>query len=635
MVRKGKEEEVTRDPSAVSLIAKAREEGVEIVWDRYEAQAEKCAFGSLGICCRNCNMGPCRLVHPELPWYLKRGPFAIEAEKGVCGASYDTIVARNLARMVASGAAAHSEHGRDIAFALLHTAEGKTRYAIKGEEKLRKIAKEFGIETNGRRKEEIARDVATHILEEFGTLKGKLQFSERAPQQRKEIWKNLGIIPRGIDREIVELMHRTHIGVDNDYQSIILQILRTSLADGWGGSMVATELSDILFGVPRPVRAKVNLGVLEENKVNIVVHGHEPTLSEMIADAVEDEEMLKLAESVGAEGINLCGICCTANEILMRRGIPVAGNFLNQELALITGAVEAMIVDVQCIMPSLPDVAKCYHTLFISTSPKARFPGAVHIEFEEERGYDIAKEIVRKAVENFRNRRPERVKIPSGSVEILAGFSVESILEALGGSLKPLLDALKDGGVRGIAALVGCNNPKVRHDYAHVEITKGLIARDVLVVETGCSAIACAKAGLMLPESARFAGDGLREFCNSFSIPPVLHMGSCVDISRILVLCAEIARSLGVDIADLPVAAAAPEWMSEKAVSIAAYVVASGILTVLGVEPPILGSGGVVNLLTEHAEKLLAAKIVVEKEPKKAVEVIVEHIEKKRKALGF
>jgi carbon-monoxide dehydrogenase catalytic subunit len=628
--------EKTIDKSEKPLLDKAKKDKVEVVWDRFEKQGDKCNFGELGICCKNCNMGPCRLTHPSLPIYLRIGHFATKAERGICGAGYDTIVARNLSRAIAAGAAAHSDHAREIVHTLLLTAENKASgYKIRDEEKLKGLAAEFEIEVTGKDNEKIARELAFAVLEEFGMTKGRLQFVERAPGIRQKLWNDMGIVPRGIDREIVEMMHRTHIGVDNDYASLILQGLRTALSDGWGGSMIATELSDVLFGTPKPVMSRVNLGVLDEKKINIVVHGHEPILSEMLAEAVEDSELVELAKMEGASGINLCGMCCTANELLMRRGIPVAGNFLDQELVIITGAVEAMVVDVQCIMPSLGEVAKCYHTLLLSTSRKAKFPNAEHIEFDEERGFDIAKEIVKRAILNFKNRNTERVLIPSNPIDMMAGFSAEAIIAALGGSLTPLIDAIKEGKIRGIAALVGCNNPKVVQDKNHVEMTKALIKKDVLVVETGCSAIACAKAGLLLPDAADMAGEGVKSICKSLGIPPVLHMGSCVDISRILVVAASIAKELDVDISDLPVAAAAPEWMSEKAISIGAYAVASGIFTLLGLPPAISGSSNVVELLTKGAESLVSGKFAVETSPTKAAETIIEVIEGKRKGLGI
>lgn len=613
------------DPTVHEMLMVAEAAGLETAWDRYEKQLPQCGFGETGLCCRNCVMGPCRID------MFGEGP-----TKGICGATADTIVARNLLRMIAAGAAAHSDHGRDIAHTLILTAKGKGGgYEIKDVAKLHRLAAEYGIPTEGRTKEEIALELGEAIYAEFGNQEGPIRFTRRAPAQRVAIWEKLGVDPRGIDREIVECMHRTAIGVDNDYVNLILQGLRTGLADGWGGSMIATELSDVLFGTPKPIWSEANMGVLKEDKVNILVHGHEPTLSEMIVAASQDPELLELTREKGANGIQVVGTCCTGNEVLMRHGIPSAGNFLQQELLVMTGALEAVIVDVQCIMPALATLAGCFHTKFISTSYKAKFPGAIHIEFHEERAYDIAKEIVRTAIEAFPDRGNGRVHIPKETSRLMAGFSVEAIVSALGGTLDPMLDAIKSGAIQGIVAVVGCNNPKVQHDYGHINLVKELIKNNILVVDTGCNATACAKAGLLLPEAAEMAGDGLKAVCKALGIPPVLHMGSCVDISRILVACAAIANALGVDISDLPVAGAAPEWMSEKAVAIGAYVVASGIYTVLGVVPPVLGSKNVVELLTNGAEGVVGGKFAVEPDPFKAAQLILDHVAAKRRALGI
>ncbi|AEF95844.1 anaerobic carbon-monoxide dehydrogenase catalytic subunit [Methanotorris igneus] len=617
--------ELTISQPTKEMLSIAKEKGIETTWDRLEKQEPHCGFGQLGICCRNCTMGPCRI-----------DPFGGEPRKGVCGATADTIVARNFARMVAAGTAAHSDHGRGVALTLLEGAEGKAPYPIKDKEKLKSVATKLGIEIEGKSDEEIAKEIAKKALEDFSRQnEDTLNFLKAyAPKKRFELWKSLGVLPRNIDREVVDIMHRTSIGVDNDPLSLIVQSIKTSLADGWGGSLLATELQDILFGTPQPVKGFADLGVLDEKKVNIIVHGHEPILSEKIVEAAESEEMQKLAKEVGAEGINVCGMCCTGNELLVRHGVPVAGNFLQQELAIITGAVEAMVVDVQCIMPSLPDIAKCYHTKIISTSKQAKFPGAVHIEFNEENADEIAKEIVKTAIENFKNRK-KSVHIPNEKKECIVGFSVEAILSALGGSLDALIDAIKSGKIKGAVGIVGCNNPKVKHNYAHVELTKELIKNDILVVQTGCAAIACAEAGLLSLDAIELAGDGLKEVCKALNVPPVLHLGSCVDCSRILVLLGALAEALGVDISDLPVAGAAPEWMSEKAVAIGTYFVASGVFTVLGVVPPILGSKEVVKIATQDAEKLVGGKFAVETDPVKAAKLIIKHIEEKREKLGI
>jgi len=605
------------DPASQDMLDVCQRTGLETAWDRYEKQQPQCGFGELGLCCRNCNMGPCRI-----------DPFGEGATKGVCGATADTIVARNLLRSIAAGAAAHSDHARDVAHTFREVVYGRaSSYSIKDQSKMQRLMNEYGVQT------EIS--LADSIMAEFGKQDGPIQFTRRAPAKRLELWKKLGIEPRGIDREIVECMHRTHTGVDNDYVNLILHGLRTSLADGWGGSMIATELQDVLFGTPQPTFSEVNLGVLEPNKVNVIVHGHEPLLSEMIVAAAADPEMVELAKKQGAIGINVAGMCCTGNEVLMRHSVPVAGNFLQQELAVATGAVDAMVVDVQCVMPALGALAGCFHTLFISTSPKARFPGARHMVFHEETALQTAKAIVEEAVKNYKNRNASKVHIPKEKSKCMVGFSVETIVGALGGTLDPLLGAIKSGAIRGIGAVVGCNNPKVVHDYGHINLVKELIKNNVLVITTGCNALACAKAGLLLPEAAEMAGEGLKGVCKTLGIPPVLHMGSCVDISRILVASAAIANALGVDISDLPAAGAAPEWMSEKAVSIGAYVVSSGVFTVLGTVPAVLGSAAVAGLLTSGAKDVVGASFAVEPDPFKAAMLMIEHIDSQRKKLGL
>ena len=618
------------DPATVEMLTLAADQNLSVAWDRYEAMQPQCGFGQLGICCRTCTMGPCRI-----------DPFGDGPSEGVCGATADIIAARNLIRMIAGGAAAHSDHGRDIAHTLLMAAEDDSSdYEPKDETKLRALAEELGVATEGKSLREIARGVAEICFGQFGQQHGEVVFAARAPEDQKKRWRQAGVMPRGVDREIVEIMHRTHIGVDNDPVNLILQGVRACLADGWGGSMIATDLSDVLFHTPEWVVGRANLGVLDPEAVNIVVHGHEPTLSEMIVAACQDKDLVDLAKSKGAKGINLGGICCTANEILMRHGIPLAGNFLQQELAIATGAVEAMIVDVQCIMPALGKLAGKYHTKLISTSAKAKFPFAEHIEFEESRAMEIARRIVRGAVENFPNRDPARVHIPEQSSPLVAGFTAENIFTALGGryrpSYRPLNDAIISGRIRGVAGVVGCNNPKIRHDYGHVEMTKELIANDVLVAVTGCTAVADAKAGLLCPEAAEeYAGKGLREVCRAVGIPPVLHLGSCVDNSRILIVLSNMVAEggLGESIADLPVAGAAPEWMSEKAVSIGFYVVASGVFTVLGEPLPVQGAEVVTRFVTEDIEKLFGGKFAFEADPVAAARLMIDHIDVKRAAL--
>ena len=620
------------DKAAQEMIDLMAEAGLENAWDRFEQQEPQCGFGRLGICCRNCSMGPCRI-----------DPFEDGPQTGICGADADTIAARNLLRMIAAGAAAHSDHGRDIAHTFKMAVESDTcDYMIKDERKLKDVAARYGINTKDRQVKEIAAELADVVMNEFGRQDGTLATAAAyAPPARQKLWKQLGLTPRSIDREVVEIMHTTHMGVGSDYKNLLKQGIRCSLSDGWGGSLIATELSDILFGSPQPIRFGVNLGVLDEEKVNIIVHGHEPTLSDIIVAISQEDELLKFAKEKGANGINIAGICCTANEILMRHGIPVAGNFLQQELAIMTGAVDVMLVDVQCIMPALSSLCGCFHTKLITTSPKCKIAGAEHIEFHEDKAVQIARQIIKTAIENFTNRKG-KVKIPKVTERGIAGFTTENVLYNLGGrfrrSYRPLNDAIISGRLRGAAGVVGCNNPKQTHDYCHLAMIKELIKNDVLVVSTGCGAIAAGKAGLMRPDAAaKYCGKGLQEICETIGIPPVLHVGSCVDNSRILTILANVVAEggLGEDISDLPVAGAAPEWMSEKAVSIGMYFVASGVFTVIGESLPVLGATNLTRYLTSEIEKELGGKWAFEKDPVKAAQMMIEHIESKRDALGI
>lgn len=610
---------------AQAMLEVARKRDIETVWDRLEKQQPQCGYCNLGTSCRICAMGPCRV-----------DPFGDGPQNGVCGADADIIVARNLGRMIAAGASAHSDHGRDILETLHLVSEGKTDiYQITDPAKLKRLAIEYNIQVDGKSDHEIAAELVAQMMEDYGMRREKLPMAARAPKVRQETWEKTGVYPRGIDRENVEMLHRTHMGVDNDWVNILLHAVRTGLSDGWGGSMLATELSDALFGTPTPKVSQVNLGAIKADHVNIILHGHNPVLSEVIVAASQDPTLLELADSKGAKGINLAGMCCTGSEVLMRKGVPIAGNHLMQELAILTGAVEVMLVDYQCIMPAVTETAKCFHTKVISTFDKAKFPNAEHISFEPARALEIGKAIVTKAIENFANRIPERVSIPAEPVSMMSGFSVEAILDALGGTPQPLIDAIVNGQIRGAVGVVGCNNPKIKHDLGHTELTKRLIENDILVVVTGCAAIADGKAGLMVPEAADKAGPGLCAVCKALGIPPVLHLGSCVDNVRILVLAAALANTLGVDISALPLAGAAPEWYSEKAVSIGTYVVASGIFTVLGVAPPIFGSPNVVKLLTEGLDDIFGATFAVEPDPNRAAVLIRRHIEKKRAGLGL
>ncbi|MDR1816451.1 MAG: anaerobic carbon-monoxide dehydrogenase catalytic subunit [Clostridiales Family XIII bacterium] len=608
---------------------------VETYEDRKAAQQPQCKFGEEGICCRICSMGPCR-VTPK-------------AQYGICGADAHAIAGRHYLRMAAAGSAAHSDHAREIAH-VLHKASPNGPYTIKDPGKLIENAKEWGIETEGRDIYDVAHDVAETGLMEFGKPFGTLRYLERATEERQKVWAEEGIAPRAIDREVATSMHMTNMGNTADAEYLVRQSLRVGMADGWGGSMMGTDFTDILFGTPTVRSSEGNLGVLEENQVNIIVHGHDPSFSEMIVLAAESKELLDYAKEKGAAGINIAGLCCTANEATMRHGVRMAGNFLQQENALLTGAVEMMAVDVQCIFPSLGRLQECFHTKFITTSPICRIPGSTYVEFsaeDAEHAYDKAKALVREAIDNYENRDRSKMFIPTHTQPATVGYPTVQIIKELDGvtnshladdprgSYKPAIDAIKSGVIRGAVAMVGCNNPKVRADYSHIEIMKELLANDILVVGSGCASQAATKAGLLRMDAKELCGDGLKRVCTLVGIPPVLHMGACVDISRMMLLVTYIAKDWGIETTQLPIVGCAPEWMSEKAVAIANYVVATGIDVYLGIEPQVKGSEQMMELITQGTRSICGAGYVINKDPHELVKSIIEGIERKRDALGI
>ena len=638
------------DVATQQMIAKAQVDGAETIFDR-ALTMKPCNIGAQGTCCKVCSQGPCRLPLP------KKGIEGKDTRKGLCGATPETIAARNFARMVAVGSAAHSDHSKGVAKVFMAAARREAPdYRISDPEKLLQIAPDFGVPTTilvegpeGQKVEqerdiyEIAVEVAEAALNEWGKQEGELKYAKRAPEARYQRWRELDVVPSGIDGEIVNILHRTHMGCDQDYKNLIKQCSRAALADGWGGSMMGTDLQDVLFGTPYPTQGEINLGVLKPDHVNVIVHGHEPLLSEMLVVAAQEPELIEYAKSKGAAGIRLAGMCCTANEILVRHGMPVAGNYLQQELAIVTGAVDAMVVDVQCIMENLANVAQCYHTKLITTNPRCMIESGetIHIEFDEHHALEDAKRIVKEAVDNFGNRRGE-LMIPSAKEKMVVGFSYEAINYHLGGTFRgsywPLNDNIINGRIRGIAGVVGCNNARRTHDSDHLIIIKELLKNDVIVLTTGCSAMACGKAGLLTPESAKvYCGSGLAEVCETVGIPPVLHMGSCVDNSRILLAATEVVKAggLGKDISDLPAAGSAPEWMSEKAISIGHYFVVSGVYTVFGVGLPVTGAPRFQKYIFEELEEIYGGMWDVEVDPYEHARKMIAHIDKKRKALGL
>jgi len=622
----------TIDPAAVEMLEAAEAVGIQTVWDRYKAQQPQCKFGNTGVCCRICIQGPCRII-PKKPGQ----------DKGVCGANVYTIVARNLVRYIAGGASAHSDHGREIAYTLLHTAEGHAPdYKITDKEKLLKVAKKVGIKTEGREVNDIARSVAVKALEDFGKYDSEpcTWLTANIDEERKLKFKHTTIAPTAIDRAVVQLLHQTHMGTDADPVNIVFGGLRASLAD-LAGENIATDLSDILFGTPKPVVTEANLGVLDKEKVNVALHGHNPLLSQMIVYAARNLE--EEAKAAGAKGINLVGICCTGNEVLMREGVPAATNFGSQELAIMTGALDAMVMDVQCIAPAVKDMCNCYHTQLISTSAISKVPGSQHIDFNEATAMEDAKKIVRIAIEQYGKRNPNLIKIPGYKKQVVGGFSLEALMDIFAkispdAPMSVLTDTVSTGEIKGICALIGCNNQKITHDNSFITIAKEMAKNDVFMVSTGCAAGAFAKAGMLSSEGVEaYAGAGLKRFIKRLEekaginagLPLIYHMGSCVDNSRIANLWTAMAKQLDITIPQLPFVGTAPEAMSEKAVAIGSWFVSSGIPTHVGVLPPIEGSELVYGVATQIARDVFGGYFIFDTDPASAAKKLLARIEKR------
>jgi len=625
------------DPAVQEMIKKAGKNEIETVWDRYDQQSPQCGFGDTGLCCRHCLQGPCRI-----------DPFGGEPQRGICGATADTMVARGLDRAIAAGTAAHSGHAKHLAHTLKKMAKGEaTGYSIKDADKLKSVAARLGLETENKDEQKLALEVAEAALADFHEKDTPVLWAATTVTEgRVKALSDLGAVPKGIDHEISEIMHRTLYGVDADPVNLLLSGLRCGVAD-LAGCYMGTDLSDILFGTPQPVISEVNLGVLDPGAVNLVLHGHNPVLSEVIVSVAA--EMEEEAMKAGASGIKLSGICCTGNEILMRHGIPSCTHSVSQEMALVTGAVDAMVVDYQCIMPSMAGVAECMGTKLITTMDLAKIPGAEHLPFAEETAEENAREAVRMAIEGFKQRKGRPVDIPQEKSKVVAGFSTEAIVGALSkvdaeDPLKPLIDNIAGGNIKGVCLMAGCNNVKVPQDSGFTTIARRLLQENVLLLATGCGAGALARHGFMDPANVdTFCGDGLKAVLTAVGeandlggpLPPVLHMGSCVDNSRAVAVAVAVANKLGVDTDKLPVVASAAEAVSEKAVSIGTYAVAAGLPTHVGVMLPVLGGPQVTEVLTSKIGDLTGGYFMVELDPDAAADKLLNAINQRRSGLGL
>ncbi len=619
--------EQTPDPAVREMMLRAEQIGIDTAFDRFDAQQPQCSFGLAGVCCKICNMGPCKIT-PKSP-------------KGVCGADADLIVARNLLRSAAAGASQHGMHAREVILSLKWAAEGRLNIPIMGQQKIRDTAKSFGIKTEHRQIKHIASDLADALLEDMSrTVPAEHRTIKAcAPAERQEVWKDLDIIPISAYHEVFEAFHKSGCGTDGDWKSVMQQFLRCGLSFTFSGVVGASIATDSLFGVGDRVTSKVNIGALKKGYVNIAVHGHLPTLVSQIVAVGQEEKFVELAKSKGAKGIQFYGICCSGLAAMYRYGgvIPLS-NAVSAELVLGTGALDLWVADVQDVFPSIMEVAKCFKTTVVTTSESARLPGAERFEYDHqhsniEQTRELAEKIVMRAIESFEARRGIPVYIPPYEVDAEVGFSVEYVCKRFG-SMQPLADALREGKILGIVNMVGCSNPKVLYEKATVDVADVLLKNNVLILTNGCAAFPLMKLGYCNVSALDKVGDSMREFLTP-DLPPVWHVGECIDNTRSTGIFAGVAGASGHKICKMPYAFTSPEWGNEKGLDAALGFRLMGINSYHCVEAPIYGSKNVIEFLKEGTKETLGSAMHVDVDPVALGNKIVEDIKAKRRALGW
>lgn len=617
----------TPDPAVKEMLLRSEQLGIDTAFDRFDRQKPQCSFGLAGICCKICNMGPCKIT--------------AKSPRGVCGADADLIVARNLLRAAAAGAAQHGMHAREIILSLKWAAEGKLDIPIMGEQKIRATAEAFGIPTKHRTTKKIAIDLANVLLDDMSrTEPNEYQTIKAcAPPERREVWKNLDILPISAYHEVFEAYHKTGCAIDGDWKSIMQQFLRCGLAFTFSGVVGANIATDSLFGVGDRVTSKVNIGALKKGYVNIAVHGHLPTLVSQIVKTGQEEKFIELAKSKGAKGIRFYGICCSGLAAMYRySGVIPLSNAVSAELVLGTGALDLWVADVQDVFPSIMEVAKCFKTTVVTTSDSARLPGAERYEYDHHHSNiaetkALAEKIVTRAIESFEQRKGIPVYIPPYEVEAEVGFSVEYVHKRFG-SMKPLADALRSGKILGIVNMVGCNNPKVLYEKAIVDVADVLLKNNVLILSNGCASFPLMKLGYCNTSALDKTGKSLREFLTP-DLPPVWHVGECIDNTRSSGIFAGIAGELGKALHEMPYAFTSPEWGNEKGIDAALGFRLMGINSYHCVEAQIYGSQNVIEFLKDGTRELIGSVMYVDTDPTELGNKIVEDIKAKRKALGW
>lgn len=618
----------TPDPAVRELMLRLEQLGVDTVFDRFDAQKPQCSFGLAGICCKFCNMGPCKIT-PKSP-------------KGVCGAGADLIVARNLLRSAAAGVAQHGAHAREILISMKAVAEGRLPLPILGEKKLRAVCQAFGIGTRGQSSSRLLGKLADVLLadlsralpEDYKTIRAL------APKERQEVWDKLDIVPISAYQEVFDAYHRTGVGTDGDYRSILKAFLRCGLAFCFTGVVASNIGTDVLFGTGHRATSKINVGALKKGYVNIAVHGHLPTLVSEIVRVGKLPEFIELAQKHGAKGIQFYGICCSCLAAMYRyESVIPLSNAVGAELVLGTGALDLWVADVQDVYPAIMDVARCFKTTVVTTSDSARLPGAEHYAYDYRHSNikdteKLARKIVTRAIESFAARRDVPVFIPAYEVTADVGFTAENV-GAQFDNFQKLYEALRDGRILGIVNMVGCSNPRVVYERATVDVADVLLANNVLILTNGCASFPLLKLGYCSKDGAEKAGKSLRAFAQEYGVPPVWHVGECIDNTRSSGIFAGVAACAGQAIKDMPYGFASPEWSNEKGLDASLAFRLFGIDSYHCVEPPVQGSAAVEKFLKEDTRELLGAVMTVNTNARELGEKIVADMKLARQKLGW
>ena len=602
----------------------------EIAHHRVEGQSVKCGFGLQGICCRLCSNGPCRITP--------------EGDRGICGANADTIVARNFLRAVAAGSGCYIHVVENTALNLRNT--GLNKGTIKGKNALNSLCKKFGIDASSMDDHEKCIKVADMVLADlYAPEYEKMKLVEKiAYKPRYEKWKELGILPGGAKGEVFNGIVKSSTNLNSDPVNMYLHCLKLGISTGLYGLTLTNLLNDVMLGEPEIVQAAVGLHVIDPDYINVMITGHQHSMIAYLQDKMIDPDVVKKAQDAGAKGFKLVGCTCVGQDLQLR-GVHYkevfaghAGNNFTSEAVLSTGAIDGVLSEFNCTLPGIEPICDDLGIVQICLDDVAKKANAEYMPFYDNDEKELSDKIIDKFINSYKERRPKvKINIPNhGNKETITGVSEGSLGKLLGGNLQPLLDLILKGMIKGVAGIVGCSNmTALGHDVFTVELTKELIARDILVLSAGCSTGGIENCGLMTPAAANFAGPNLKAVCEQLGIPPALNFGPCLSIGRLELVVVELAELAGVDLPQLPVVLSAPQWLEEQALADGCFGLALGLPLHLGLPPFVTGSNVAVDVFTNQMKELTGGQLIIDMEVKSSADKLEAIILEKRSSLGI